>query len=236
MPIRWSRRLAGCCAIELLLVAAPSFEYQAGTASIGQAMALALEDRGGNRLVIAQADFPVTREIADFVAAKLVYQYGLNREAMVLIGRAGQTPSPQDLATAMAAALGKMEPAVVRFADGTVSVAAADGQCRATVGGSLRLAGCAAGELVRSPLRLAFRMVEPAHGLEHRGELAPAYAVQAVALGRQAAILALGGEIAPGRFRAPGRIVIGLANDVMTLPDDPGMDQAVRKVLARVGR
>jgi len=199
-------------------------------------MALALEDRGGNRLVIAQADFPVTREISDFVAARLIDQYGLNREAFLLIGRAGHAPAPQDLLTATAAALGKLEPAVVRFADGAIAVMAADGQCRASVEGSLRIDGCASGEVVRSRLRLAFRMVEPAHGLEHRGELAPAYPVQAIALGRQAAILAVGAEVAPGRFRAPGRIVIGSANDVLPLPDDPAMDRAVREVLARVGR
>ena len=170
------------------------------------------------------------------MAARLIDQYGLNREALLLIGRAGHSPAPQDLVTAIAAALGKLEPAVVRFAEGIVSVAAADGRCRASIDGSLRFDGCASGELVRSPLRLAFRIVEPAHGLEHRGELAPAYPVQAIALGRQAAILAVGGEVAAGRFRAPGRIVIGLANDVMPLPGDRGMDQAVREVLARVGR
>jgi hypothetical protein len=131
-----------------------------------------------------------------------------------------------------------MEPAVLRFGRGQLSVAAPDGKCLAAVtpDGSLRLQDCGGGKLVRSPLRAAFRVVEPEHGLQRRGELTQTYPVQALAFGRQLVILGLGGTTGLERFRAPGFIVIPFANDAAPPPGGARLDAAVRDLLRRVGR
>ena len=59
----------------------------------------------------------------------------------------------------------------------------------------------------------AFQMVDPAHGLQPRGEPLRASSVQAIALGGRFVVLAVDGE-----------------------RDDPRVSAAVRQVLARVGR
>ncbi len=240
MSQRSSRRLAGCIAIELALaagVAAADFEYKAGTATYGQAKALALEDRRGNRAAIAEAEFAVPRAVSDSAGMQLMRDYGLSREGLVVRGAGSDAGRADDLVTAVLAAFGKLEPATIRFAAGVLSITDGDDRCRAAVsaGVPLRFDGCAGGDLVRSPLRAAFQMVEPPHGLEQRGQLPPAYPVQAIALGKQAAILALGGEVAPGRFAQPRLIVLPFSNDTAPLPDDAQVEKTIRSVLSRVG-
>jgi len=227
------KRLAGCIVIELALTAAPAFEYNAGTAQVGQARALALEDKRGNRVVVVQADFAVTREVSDFVAAALIRDYGLTREGLVILGRPGGSADARALLTAAAAAMGRMTSSAVRFRDGFL--VAGGGMVSAE---GVQMCGeCdTGGEAVRSPLRAAFRMVEPEHGLARRGEVAAAFPVQAIALGTRIAILALPGAVPAQRFRAAGRIVLAFANDTASLPADARAEEAVRQLLRRVGR
>jgi hypothetical protein len=241
MSTKWWKRLAGCIAIELLAAAtaiAADSEYRAGTAALGGAAALALEDRGGARIVIVQGDFAVTRSVTDLVAAQLMKAYELPREAIIIRGGGKGTARPDELALAAAAAMGALAPAAVRFDGAVLSVVDADERCRASIaaGGALRFGGCTAGDRVRSPLRAAFRTVEPARGLQQRGQTPPSFAVQAIAFGKEATILALGGDIAPERYRAPRRIVMSFANDAAAPPDTPEVAAAVRDLLKRVGR
>jgi hypothetical protein len=227
------KRLAGCIVIELALAAAPAFEYKAGTAQVGEARALALEDRRGNRMVVVQADSAVTREVSDVVAAALIRDYGLTREGLVILGRPGGSADARALLTAATAAMGRMAPSAVRFREGSLVA----GGAMVSREGVEMCGECGpGGEAVRSPLRAAFRMVEPEHGLERRGEVAAAYPVQAIALGTQAVILALPGAVPAGRFRAPGRIVLAFANDAVSVPADPRVEEAVRHLLRRLPR
>jgi hypothetical protein len=241
MPRRWWRRPAGWLVIELAAAVAASpagFEYKAGTGSVGQAAALACEDRRGYRVVLVQAGFPVTLVLSDFAAAHLMKEYGLTREGIVLRGSGSGTGSAEDLVTAAAAALGALQPAVLRTDGRALSVAGVDGACRASLGpgGVLRPGDCGGGDPVRSPLRCAFRMVEPAHGLQVRGQTPRAYPVQAVAFGARFAILALPGQPPAGKYGRPGLMVAGFSNDAAPVPEDARVDASVRSVLRRVGR
>jgi hypothetical protein len=221
-------------------------EYQAGIATAGQSKALVLEDRRGGRAVFAEADFEVTQAVADFVAARLLQSYELPRPSLLLRGGLlrgasgiGPRPAqPEDLITAISAALGSMEPASVRF-DGAVVSVTSGGTCRAALaaGASLTFGHCTAGDAVRGPIRAAFQMVEPAHGLLQRADPVRAYPVQAIALGKQVVVVALGGASAlPREFAANGRLFAPQANDSAAPPDDPRIRQAIRQVLSRVGR
>jgi len=225
------------------------FEYQAGAAAAGQAKApvkaLVLEDRRGNRAAIVEAPFAVTRAVSDFAGARLLDLYGLDRAGVLLRGMpaaARQTPPrTDDLVTAVAAALGKLEPAVVRYGDGGLSVTTPEGRCVGALrsDASLTFDGCGAGgpvrtSLVRGPIRSAFQIVEPAHGFLKRDAAPPSYPVQAIAIGKGLTILALGGEARAAGFPAKGVMVAPFSNDTLALPDTPGMDAAIRQVLARV--
>ena len=222
-------------------LAAARAGYRAGTARSGGALALALDDRRGHLAVIAQADFAVTRAFSDLVAAQAMKSYALERGGILLRGAAGAhagTPDDrQDLMDAMAAALGRMEPARILFDGSAVAVTSSEGRCLATLSAArLAFEGCGAGEAVRGPIRTAFQMVEPAHGLEQRA--APAgdlYPVDAIALGDRVRILALGGPAPPG-IGGPGIVVLPFSNDNAAPPDDSQMRAAIRAVLARVGR
>jgi len=99
---------------------------------------------------------------------------------------------------------------------------------------SLTFDGCGPGSLVRDPIRSVLQFVEPAHGLLRRNVAPPSYPVQAIALGKQVTILALGGEAPPGNFAARDRIVAPFANDAAPLPGTPEIAAAIRQVLARV--
>jgi len=229
MSKRFWKRLAGCLVIKYALAAAP--DYQAGTAAVEHARAVALEDNRGNRAVFAEADFAVTRAVSDFVAAQLAKQYGFDRASLVIYSRgATQSGEPGALLTAITAALGAMEPAELRYDGVTISIAGSDGRCI----GVLPAGACTGGVRVRAPIRSAFQMVEGQHGLQIRGEVREAYPVQATAFGKEVAILGLGGE---ARFPATkGIVVIPFANDTSAPPSSSVVEAAARRVLARVGR
>jgi hypothetical protein len=218
MPKKLSRKLAGCFAIELLLAAgllAADSDYQAGTAAAGKVKALALEDRRGTRAVFATVEFRVSQSLSDFIAAQVLKAYGVDRAGLLLVSVGQGDPAPDDAVAVIGAALGGLDPAVVRSSGGVVSVTAPDGHCRATLAadGAVAFDRCAPGEPVRAPIRAAFQMVDPAHGLQPRGEPIRPVSVQTVALGNRFVVLAVEGE-----------------------RDDPRVSAAVRQVLARVGR
>ncbi|MGA2269905.1 MAG: hypothetical protein ABSH44_15660 [Bryobacteraceae bacterium] len=210
--------LAGCIAIELLLAAgllAADSDYQAGTAAAGKAKALALEDRRGNRAVFVAAEFRVSQAVSDFIAAQVLKAYGVDRAGLLLDSVGQGEPAPDDAVAAIGAALGALEPAVVRSSGGAVSITAPDGRCRGTLAanGAVEFERCGAGEPVRAPIRAAFQVVDPAHGLQQRGEPTRFSSVQAIALGNRFVVLAVDGE-----------------------RDDARVSAAIRQVLARVGR
>jgi hypothetical protein len=234
MWIKCWRRLAGCIAISCGLGAAAP-EYRVGTAEAGRVKAVVLEDRQGNRAVIAEARFTITLAAADFIAAQLLKAYPLNRAAILLHSAASGPPALSEAITAVAAALGNLEPARMSFDGSLISITSDEGRCRA-VFFPVGFAGCSAGATVRSPIRSAFEVVEPEHGLQQRNETPPAYPVQAIAFGRQVAILALGGDAPAGRFQIGGRMVVPQSNGDGSFPESPTVLSAIRQVLARVGR
>lgn len=222
----WTRcwkRLAGCIAISCALAAGA--EYQAGAARRGDARVVVIEDRRGTHVIVAQAEFPITRAVADYVAAQLVKTYGLERADIVLAGAGERAPRPEDIVEAVAAVV--VAPAVVKWDGRRISIAG-EGGCIATlwpVGEA-----CGDGATVRSPIRAAFQMIKLPHGLQQRGEMAAAYPIQAIAFGKQVTVLA-----APGETKYEGRdvLVIPHANDAGT-PGDFGA--AIGGILRRVGR
>jgi len=218
MPKKLSRRLAGCFAIELLFAAgllAADSDYQAGTAAAGKVKALALEDRHGHRAVFATAEFPLSQSVSDFIAVQVLKAYGVDRAGLLLYSAGQGDPAPDDAVTAIGAALGSLEPAVLRSSGGAVSITAPDGRCRAALAanGAVAFERCGQGQPVRAAIRAAFQMVDPAHGLQPRGEPVRSNSVQAIALGQQFVVLAVEGD-----------------------RDDARVSAAVRQVLARVGR
>ena len=230
MPRKSSRRLAGCIAIELLRLSAAAADFQAGFAETGSAKAVVLQDRHGARAVFAESDGEVTQAVADFVAARLLQTYELPRPSLLLRGAGARPVNSEDLLTAVAAAMGKLEPAEVRFGGGSLSVRIA-GRCRPIVG------PCAGGDVVRGPIRAAFRMTEPAHGLLQRSDPLRNYPVQAIAIGRSVVVVAAGGaSVLPAEFAREGLLFVPHANDSETPPDDPRIRDAIRQVLARVGK
>jgi hypothetical protein len=226
MPRRFWRRLAGCIATSCCLAAAP--EYRAGAAAAGHVRAVAIEDRRGARAVFAEADFPITRAVSDFVAVQLVKARELDRAAMVLSGTGGAPEEPSAIVAVIERALSNLNPATVTVGGG-ISVRTPGGACLATLY-PVRLSGCRGGEVVHGNVRAAFQMVDLPHPLQTREAASPAYPVQAVAIGK-ATILALAGDVPEGRY--PG-IVVAHANDTTPLPNVPAVEAAIANVLKRV--
>jgi hypothetical protein len=240
MWIRSSRRLAGCIAIELALAGvAAAAGFKAGTGNMPSARALALQDAHGAYAVIAQTDFRITQAIADFVAATVMTLTQLDRPALLLhwSGIANRPPQPEELVAAIQAALGAMEPAMVRYGRRTLSVVGDQDRCIASVNpdGALSLSACTPGGEVDGPIRAAFQMVEPSHGLLKRGETARSFPVQAIAVGKEVVILALSGEARfPEGVNQRGLIFAPFSNEADAAPQDARVMAAVRRVLARV--
>jgi hypothetical protein len=230
MSRKYWRRLAGCIAIECLLTAAPP-EYRAGAAASEHARAVVIEDRRGFRAVFAEADFVVTRAVSDLVAVQLVKAGGLERAGIVIRGVGSGAADADEIVGVVAQALLKLDAATVSYAAGAISVGAAGGGCVATLY-PVRLGGCRAGVETHGAIRAAFQMIDVPHGLQGRDVEARAYPVQAVAIGKRATVLALGGVVAEGRFAGAGRVVVGGANDSGAMPD--GIEGAVARVLRRV--
>ena len=237
---RWSKRLAGCIAIELALaVAAAAAGYQAGTGSAASVRALALQDGHGAYTVIAQTDFRITQAVADFVSAQVMQSHELDRPALLLhwSGIANRPAQPEELVAAIGAALSALEPATVRYGHRTISVVAEEDRCLASLNpdGTLALAACTSGAEITGPIRAAFQMVEPSHALLKRGETARSFPVQAIALGKEVTILALSGEARfPEGVNPRGLIFAPFSNEAEAAPQDARVMAAVRRVLARV--
>jgi hypothetical protein len=202
-------------------------EYRAGAAASGHARAVVLEDRRSARVVFVEADFAIPRAVSDFVAVQLVKRDGLDRAGMVLSGTGSGAADAVEIVSAVEQALSRLEPATATF-DGVLSVRSVDGRCLATLYPA-RLDGCRGGIPVRGPIRAVFQMLDVPHRL---GAMASAYPVQAVAIGRQVTVLALGGDVAPGRFAAAGRMVVPFANDTEVMPE--GFEARIEGVLKRV--
>ena len=239
MRKRSSRKLAGCFVIELLLAAAGfAGDYRAGAAVYGSARALALEDAHGKRAVFTQTEFRITQATADLVAARLMVSFDLERAGLLFhwSGIGARPEQPEDLEIAITNAINALEPAEVRYGHRSLSVAAGD-RCLGSLSpdGAVSAAGCTDGAPVTGAIRVAFQMVEPAHGLQKRGETVRAYPVQAIALGRQVTILALGGEAPlPEGVNPRGLIFAPFSNEAAAAPQDERLRAAVERVLARV--
>ena len=243
MRKRSSKKLAGCIVIELLLAAAgvPSGfagEYRAGAAAYGAARALVLEDAHGKRAVLTQTEFRITQATADMVAARLMSSLDLERSGLLFhwSGIGARPEQPEDLEIAIVTAINALEPAELRYGHRSLSVAAGE-RCLGSLSpdGAFSTAGCTDGVVVTGAIRAAFQMVEPAHGLQKRGETVRAYPVQAIALGKQVTILALSGEAAlPEGVNPRGLIFAPFSNEAAAPPQDERVRAAVERVLARV--
>ena len=233
MPGRSLRRLAGCIVIELLLAlngAPADFEYRAGTGEAEHAKAIAIEDRRGTRVVLVDADFAITRKTADLASVILSKAYGLDRPQLLFRGMGGGPAHPQDLVNAATEALAHRERAQIRRTPAGLTIVTS--RCLATLF-PIALENCAEGTEVHGTIRAAFQMVEPPHGLLRRDQPIPAYPVQAISLGKGAVLLAVGGGEA---VELPGVMVVTHANDDRPLPAGPWVREAIRRLLARVGK
>lgn len=234
-----SRKLAGCIVIELTLATAGlAAGYRAGAAASGSARALVLEDARGNRAVFTQTEFRITQAVADFVAARLLVSLDLQRPGLLLhwSGIGARPEQPEDLVTAITDAVNALEPAEVRYGHRSVSVAAGE-RCVGNLSpdGALSSAGCTDGAAVTGDIRAAFQMVEPAHGLQKRGDTVRSFPVQAIALGKLVTILALSGEAAlPEGVNPRGLIFAPFSNEAAAAPQDARVRTAVQRVLSRV--
>ena len=222
MPTRSWRRLAGCIAISC--VGALAADYRAGAAASGHVRAVVIEDRRGARAVFAEADFPITRAVSDFAAVQLLKAHNLDREGVVISG-AGDA-QPEAIVPVIQQALAHIEDANL---SGALSIRTAKGTCVASLY-PIRLGECREGAPVRGPIHAAFQMIDVPHPLQTRDAAAQAYPIQAVAIGK-VVILALGGEVPPGRY--PG-IVVTHANDTHPLPDNSAIESAIAAILKRV--
>lgn len=226
MSRRFWTRLAGSIAISAGLTAAAP-EYRAGAAAVDHARAVVVEDRRGVRAVFAEADFPVTLAVSDFVSAQLVKSYGLDRAAIVISGKGSEPEEPAAILSAVERALGALQPAEV--SEG-VSIRTGAGACLATLY-PIRLDGCRDGRGVSGPIRAAFSIVDLPHPLQTRDAVPRAYPVQALALGK-VTILALPGDPPAGSYAA--KIVVSHANATEPFPGEPAVSAAIAAVLAKV--
>ena len=232
-PKCW-RRLAGCIAISCGLEAGTP-DYRAGTAEAGRVKAVVLADRQGRAAVIADARFSLSLAGADFISAELMKRYPLDRPAILLHSAEPGPSAPADAIRAIEAALADLRAARVSFDGSVISVASDDGSCRAVLF-PLAFAGCTGGEAVHSPIRAAFRVVEPEHGLERRGDRPPLFPIQAIAFGKRAGIVAVGVDAPPARFRVSGWIVVTNANGIGSYSEEQVVAAAIRQLLAGMKR
>ncbi len=235
-----SKRLAGCIAIELALAAgltAANYEYRAAVAVAGGVEALALEDRQGARALIAQADFPVSLQLSDLVAAQAMKAYGLARGAILLRGTGSGTPRADDFTSAISEAFRALAPAEIRYSGDTLYLDAGRG-CVAVRIAAPSPPACPErarrGSIVRAPIRSVFQTVDLTPGLRSRTQTLRLYPVQAIALGKGLTILGVGGNPPAGAFRSPGVLVAPFASDDEPFPEDARVPETVRLVLERV--
>jgi len=233
------RKLAGCIAIDLALAAAAlAGDFRAGAAMEGSAHAMVLEDARGNHAVFTQTEFRITQALADFVAARLQVELKLERPGMLFhwSGIGARPEKPDELIAAVTNAYNALEPVEVRYGHRLLTVAAGE-KCIGTLGpdGALSAGGCSDGVAVSGTIRAAFQMVEPAHGLQKRGDAVRSFPVQAIALGKQVTVLAMSGEAAlPLGVNPRGLIFAPFSNEASTAPQDERVRTAIQRVLTRV--
>ena len=233
MPRKSLRRLAGCIVIELLCAlaaAAADYQFKAGYAAYGQAKALALEDRRGHRAVIVTAAFRIPMSVADAIAAQTIKEYNLERASLLIYSVASGEPTPTDTRTAIAAALGDLQPAVVIYGNGRLTVSSFDGRCRIAVSAEASLDTCTTpvGDTLRGQIRSALKVMDTPHALQTREEsLRRPIAIQAIGIG-PVVILS-----APSNLAQPGRhLILALTPAV---ENDPQLSAAVGEVFLRIG-
>lgn len=227
-----SKRLAGCIVIELVCAAAAfavDYPYKAGFAAHGHVEALVLEDRKGHRAVITNATFSVPLSVADSIAAEAIKQYGLERPGILIYSVASGDPVPAEAQTAIGAALGKLEPAILIFGNGRLTVSSYDGHCRVAISSDASLDNCStpAGDSLGGYIRSALRMVDLSHGLQTRGASPQSVAIQAIAIG-PVVIFSGPANIAQGGKR----VILAVTPPV---ENDTRLDVAAGEVFLRVG-
>ena len=232
MPRKLSTKLAGCIVIELLAACgalAAGSAYKAGYAAYGQAKALALEDRRGHRALIVTAAFAAPLSVADSIAAQAIKEYGLERASLLIYSVASGNPAPLDARTAIGAALGQLNPAVLDYASARLVVTSYDGHCLAAISEQASLDPCTTpgGDSVHGFIRSALRIVDLSHGLQTREATPRSAAVQAIAVGSIVFFSA------PSNVAQPGnRIILATTPAVEA---DSQLTSAVGDVFLRVG-
>jgi hypothetical protein len=165
-------------------------DYRAGTAQMDGALALAIEDGRGGRVVIASG------AAGELVAARVAKEYGLDRARLVLIPCGA--PADTDAAvTAIGGALGDLKRAQVWSGPAGIEVRSADGApIAALAGGRLTLGGRIppdGARRVHGLVRAAFQVVEFGRALAPGGpETRTVSWVQGVRFGKDAALAAVG--------------------------------------------
>src|SRR5215469_7996254 len=122
-------KLAGYIAIELWCVVAASavdYEFNAGYVELGRVKALALEDRRGQRAVIATAAFSVPLSVADTIAAPVIKQFNIERSSLLIYSVASGDSNPEEARNAIGAALGELKPAILEFGNGRLTASSHD--------------------------------------------------------------------------------------------------------------
>lgn len=201
--------------------------------------ALAIEDAHGTKAVFAQAEFRITQQVADLVSVQVMKQHGLERAGILLrwSGIGARPAQPDDLVAAIDQALTAVAPATVRYAHRGISVLGEDEGCIGSLSPDANLSFDSCwkdGTAIAGPIRAAFQMVEPSHGLERRGERVRSFPVQAIGLGKVVTILALSGEASmPEGVNQRGLIFAPFSNESAAAPRDARLAAAVQRVMAR---
>jgi hypothetical protein len=223
-----------CLSLLILHTAfAVDYSYRAGVGSSPQSRAVVIQDRAGKLAIFAEADFMVTRAVSDFVAAQLLDSIEFERSSLIVVGRGEHSAASGPLISSISAALNNLAHARISFTSGRLSIRTEKGDCLAVLF-PIAFQGCESGAPVPSGIRSSFQFVEVRRGLLKRNELNQVYPVQAIGLGKLVTILALGGDATVDRFRAPRRMVVPFANDAAPFPDDPAVEAAISRALARV--
>jgi hypothetical protein len=233
MPRKSLRKLAGCIVIELLgtwVAAAADYQFKAGYATYGQARALAIEDQRGHRALIVMGAFSIPLPISDLIAASAIKEYNLERPNLLIRSVASGDPKPVDARTAMGAALGALQPAILIYGNSRLTVSTHDGRCQVGISAEASFESCntPVGDTVRGQIRAALRLVNLPHPLQSRDDAAPQpVAIQAIAIG-PVVILA-----APTNLAQPGRHMILAVTPAVE--EDPQLNAALGDVYLRVG-
>lgn len=233
MPRKSLRKLAGCIVIELLCgcgaFAAP-YQFKAGYSSYGQAKALAIEDLRGHRALIVTGAFSIPLSIADLIAAAAIKEFNFERPNLLIRSVASGDPKPVDARTAIGAALGALQSAILIYGNGRLTVSSYDGRCLVGISEQASFESCntPVGDTVHGQVRAALRLVNQLHPLQSREDAAPQpVSIQAIAIG-PVVILA-----APSNLAQPGRHMILAVTPAVE--EDPQVNAALGDVYLRVG-